>query len=213
MGDASPALHRAALARRGSPRSALADWWGPMPDPFDPRFAEAADKMARNAAARFRGDPWLIGYFVDNELSWGRGSSTDPQEYYALAINALAARSGEPGEIRLRRAADRDLSRTGTPRTGLGHIRLTSWDELRSAGFALPPASLRQSCGDPRSGGVHSAVCRSLLSHGRRGLASPRSRPPLSRQPFRLADRRGGRGLRPLVRRRQLQSLQAIDRR
>ena len=29
------------------------DWWGPMPDPFDPRFAEAADKMARNAAARF----------------------------------------------------------------------------------------------------------------------------------------------------------------
>jgi hypothetical protein len=47
------------------------DWWGPMPDPFDPRFAEAADKMARNAAARFGGDPWLIGYFVDNELAWG----------------------------------------------------------------------------------------------------------------------------------------------
>src|SRR5262245_65493680 len=35
------------------------DWWGPMPDPFDPLFAEAADKMARNAAARFGGDPWV----------------------------------------------------------------------------------------------------------------------------------------------------------
>jgi hypothetical protein len=34
----------------------------------------------------------------------------------------------------------------------------------------------------------------------------------LSRQPFRLADPRGGRGLRPLVRRRKLQSLQVIDR-
>jgi NitT/TauT family transport system substrate-binding protein len=58
-----------------------------MPDPFDPRFAAAVDEMARNAAARFRRDPWLVGYFVDNELSWGRGWSTDPREHYALADN------------------------------------------------------------------------------------------------------------------------------
>ena len=31
-----------------------------MPDPFDPRFAAAVDEMARNAAARFRRDPWLV---------------------------------------------------------------------------------------------------------------------------------------------------------
>ncbi|HYZ40731.1 MAG TPA: hypothetical protein VE687_08905, partial [Stellaceae bacterium] len=35
--------------------------WGPMPDVFDPRFTTAIDAMARHAAARFRGDPYLIG--------------------------------------------------------------------------------------------------------------------------------------------------------
>src|SRR5215471_950628 len=53
-------------------------WWGGVPDPFDPRFAAAADEMARNAAAHFGHDPWLVGYFVDNELAWGRGWSADP---------------------------------------------------------------------------------------------------------------------------------------
>ena len=72
------------------------DWWGPMPDPFDPRFTEAADKMARNAAALFAGDPWLIGYFVENELSWGRGSPAKPEEHSALAINPLAAGQASP---------------------------------------------------------------------------------------------------------------------
>jgi hypothetical protein len=36
-------------------------WWGGIPDPFDPRFATAVDEMAQNAAARFGGDPWLVG--------------------------------------------------------------------------------------------------------------------------------------------------------
>jgi hypothetical protein len=46
-------------------------WWGGTPDPFDPRFAPAVDQMARNAAAQFGSDPWLVGYFVDNELVGG----------------------------------------------------------------------------------------------------------------------------------------------
>ncbi|MBO0739516.1 MAG: beta-agarase, partial [Alphaproteobacteria bacterium] len=77
------AMHRLPYTVQLSPEGEFArigtgqDWWGPMADPFDPRFAEAADRMARNAAAKFRGDPYLLGYFVDNELSWGR-SSGDP---------------------------------------------------------------------------------------------------------------------------------------
>ena len=113
------------------------DWWGPMPDPFDPRFAEAADKMARNAAARFGADPWLIGYFVDNELSWGRSTPAYPQQYYALAINALAAGRRSPAN-----AAFIDyLTETYHDPERLGRawgIPLNSWDELRAAGFALP---------------------------------------------------------------------------
>src|SRR6267142_6712677 len=115
-------------------------WWGGMPDPFHPRFAATVDEMARKAAAQFGGDPWLVGYFVDNELSWGRGWSTDPREYYALAINTLAlgpensAKSALATQlIETYREPEHLAQAWGTP--------LASWDELRSVGFVLPPAS------------------------------------------------------------------------
>jgi len=111
-----------------------------MPGPFHPRFAAAVDEMERKAAARCGGDPWLVGYFVDNELSWGRGWSTDPREYYALAINTLilgpesSAKSVLAAQlIETYREPEHLAQAWGTP--------LASWDELRSAGFVLPPAS------------------------------------------------------------------------
>jgi hypothetical protein len=116
------------------------DWWGPMPDPFDRRFAEAADKMARNAAARFAGDPWLIGYFVDNELSWGRSTRADPQQYFALAISALAAGRESPANS----AFIGYLTQTYRSPERLGQawgIPLNSWNDLGTAGFALPPGA------------------------------------------------------------------------
>jgi hypothetical protein len=119
------------------------DWWGPMPDPFSPRFAAAADKMARGAAALFRSDPYLIGYFVDNELSW-RGSSTNPQEYYALAVHALAAGP----ESSAKAAFVTDLIDAYREPERLGQawdVPLTSWDMLRGPGFGLPPSSFGNS--------------------------------------------------------------------
>jgi hypothetical protein len=62
------------------------DWWGRMPDPFDPRFAPAADAAAARAAQGVRDDPWLLGYFADNELSW---SAYGPQGRWALAVGTL----------------------------------------------------------------------------------------------------------------------------
>jgi hypothetical protein len=117
------------------------DWWGPMADPFDPRFADAADKTARNAAARFRGDPYLLGYFVDNELSWGRESPGNPGARYGLAINALAAGPESPAKsafaaylIETYREPERLAQAWG--------VSLASWETLRDAGFALPPEAL-----------------------------------------------------------------------
>jgi hypothetical protein len=121
--------------------SSVDNWWGPMPDPFSPRFAAAADKMARDAAARFRGDPYLIGYFVDNELAWGKGSPSKPGDYYALAINALAAGPESPAKS----AFMADLVGEYREAERLGHtwgISLTSWDQLRGRGFRLAPTTL-----------------------------------------------------------------------
>jgi len=119
------------------------DWWGPMPDPFDPRFAEAADKMAQSAAARFRRDPYLIGYFVDNELAWGRSTRANPQQYYALAINALAGEAQSPAKsafIAYLVETYREPERLAQA----WRIPLTSWDALRGAGITLTPPTLER---------------------------------------------------------------------
>ena len=131
------------------------DRWGPMPDPFDPRFAAAADEMARDAAARFGGDPFLIGYFVDNELPWRRGQSDDPRERYALALGALVLGPQSPSKsafvaqlIETYREPERIARAWG--------IALSSWDALRAENFALSQERL----GDP-------AVIRDLAAFTR----------------------------------------------
>ena len=59
------------LGTHGTPR--LKDstgWWGALPDPFNPTFEKKLRERARDAAKTMRDDPWCIGVFVDNELSW-----------------------------------------------------------------------------------------------------------------------------------------------
>lgn len=49
-------------------------YWGQFRDVFDPDFkAQIEAAMQRQAASL--GDPWCIGFFVDNELSWGNDTS------------------------------------------------------------------------------------------------------------------------------------------
>ena len=64
-------------------------YWGKFPDPFDPSLAEvleAALQERRDAA----GDPWCLGYFVGNELSWGNERS--------LAEAALRSPADQPAK-------------------------------------------------------------------------------------------------------------------
>jgi len=64
-------------------------YWGKFPDPFDPsleRALEATLKTHRDAA----GDPWCLGYFVGNELSWGSEAS--------LAEAALRSPANQPAK-------------------------------------------------------------------------------------------------------------------
>ncbi len=47
-----------------------------FPNVFDPLFPAHCDYVARRLCAPNREDPWLFGYFIDNELAWwGRGAS------------------------------------------------------------------------------------------------------------------------------------------
>jgi len=58
-------------------------YWGKFPDPFDPGFQAALRKNMEAEKGATAGDPWCLGYFVDNELSWG--------EELSLAEAALAS--------------------------------------------------------------------------------------------------------------------------
>jgi hypothetical protein len=64
------------------------DYWGKMHDPFDPRFATSVENSLRGVVAQVKGDPWCLGYFVDNELSWG--GFGDEHGRYGLALGALS---------------------------------------------------------------------------------------------------------------------------
>ena len=59
------------LSTQGTPRrKGSKGWWGPLPDPENPAFASTLRTRARAAAKTMRNDPWCLGIFVDNELSW-----------------------------------------------------------------------------------------------------------------------------------------------
>ncbi len=44
--------------------------WTGFPDVFDPAFGTFCDRLAKERCAPYRDDPWLVGYFLDNELEW-----------------------------------------------------------------------------------------------------------------------------------------------
>ena len=65
-------------------------WWGKFSDPFAPEFRDSVKKgMAKQKEQGTPDDPWCIGYFVDNELSWGKNDKS-------LAEAALASPERQP---------------------------------------------------------------------------------------------------------------------
>ena len=39
-------------------------------DVYDPDYKKVIDESVSSFVAQFKGNPWLIGYFVSNEPSW-----------------------------------------------------------------------------------------------------------------------------------------------
>lgn len=58
-------------------------YWGKFPDVFDPGFRERLRQHMATKKGDSAGDPWCLGYFSDNEMSWGDETS--------LALAALAS--------------------------------------------------------------------------------------------------------------------------
>lgn len=66
-------------------------YWGKFRDVFDPSFAAELRKSMAWQKGKSAGDPWCIGYFVDNEIAWG--------DELSLAIAALVSLPDQPAKI------------------------------------------------------------------------------------------------------------------
>lgn len=112
------------------------DWWGGMPDPFDPRFAMAAERAIAIATRDRRDDPWLLGYFADNELSWS-APGTDPKARYALAYSTLRLTTDVPAkQAFLKRLRDKYRNEEGLSKAW--GIQLKAWELMEDPGFEAP---------------------------------------------------------------------------
>ena len=65
-------------------------YWGKFYDVFDPSFRQVlAERLAKEKQAS-AGDPWCVGYFVHNEISWG--------DEVSLAIATLISPADQPAK-------------------------------------------------------------------------------------------------------------------
>ncbi|MHC8403819.1 beta-agarase [Pseudomonas sp. TMB3-21] len=112
------------------------DWWGGMPDPFDPRFAMATERAVAIAARDHRDDPWLIGYYADNELAWA-GPGNDQKARYALAYGTLKMTTDVPAKRAfLKQLRDKYRNQAGLSKAW--GIDLPAWELMEDPGFVPP---------------------------------------------------------------------------
>jgi hypothetical protein len=65
-------------------------YWGKFRDVFDASFKEEVSKSMARQKGRSAGDPWCIGYFVDNEIAWG--------DEVSLAVAAIMSPPEQPAK-------------------------------------------------------------------------------------------------------------------
>ena len=94
-------------------------YWGKFPDPFDPGFREKLLKQMESKRGKSAGDSWCLGFFSDNELSWGDETS--------LAVGTLMSPAEQPAKrafLDLLRKKYEDIGRLNAA-WGTAHA---SWD-------------------------------------------------------------------------------------
>jgi hypothetical protein len=104
------------------------DYWGTMHDPFDPQFAADAEASVREMATRIKNDPWCVGYFVDNELSWSGGPGPDGG-HYALAYSALIADAASAAKMEFVAQLKQKYGTAGKLAEAWGQ-KIETWDVL-----------------------------------------------------------------------------------
>ena len=108
-------------------------YWGKFPDPFDKSFRAGLERALQAPSVRTAiGDPWCLGFFVHNELSWGNHA-------HELGQAALASPMDQPA----RAAAIAALKQKYTDLTALNLSWGTSWSHWEEVGQGDFPTNSR----------------------------------------------------------------------
>jgi hypothetical protein len=106
-------------------------YWGKFPDVFDASFVQGLVRSMRDHQGKSVNDPWCIGYFSDNEMSWGDETS--------IALAALNSDPDQPAKkifVADLRAKYGDIARLNQQ----WGTACASWDALLQNKVAPDPA-------------------------------------------------------------------------
>lgn len=112
--------------------SSGADYWGPMPDPFDPEFKRRAEATVRVVAEEVRQSPWCVGVFIDNEMAWGNDGSLE--SHYGIVIHTLKQDAADSPAKAAWVAKLREEYSTIDRLNAAWGVDVASWDDF-AAGF------------------------------------------------------------------------------
>lgn len=100
--------------------------WTGFPNVFDPRWEAYCTKLAASKCTDNQKDPWLLGYFLDNELEW-YGKTHREDGIWVETMKWPAGHTGKQALIdRVRQAHKGDLAQFNT----VWEQKLASWDDL-----------------------------------------------------------------------------------
>jgi len=109
-------------------------YWGKFPDVFDPGFSDKVRRAMQDKRATTANDPWCIGYFSDNEMSWGDDTS--------LALGALKSPPDQAAKIAFIADLKAKYGDIGKLNTAWGS-QYGSWDALLTHRAAPDPRKAR----------------------------------------------------------------------
>jgi hypothetical protein len=67
-----------------------------LPDVFDPAWAKSVQKRAMKECGPLKDDPWVLGYFPDNEINWN-GDEKKTEQYFKVVSEAI--RAADPNHL------------------------------------------------------------------------------------------------------------------
>ena len=111
-------------SRNVKPIEGSSGYWSKFPDVFDPSFAAEVRRGMESKRDKSAGDAWCLGYFSDNEMSWG--------DEFSLAVAALQSPAEQAAKqmfIADLKAKYSDIAKLNAV-WGTGHA---SWDALLQA--------------------------------------------------------------------------------